>query len=261
MHWIDTHTHLYLKDFAEDRDEMMRRAFQNEVRHVLLPNIDTSSYPDMVALMKQYPSNAFGMIGLHPGSVQKDWKEQLAFFEERLLEHPWVAIGEIGMDLYWDRTFIEEQKEAFRIQIDWAKKTDLPIVIHARDAFQEIFDILDEVHSPELKGVFHCFTGGIAEVEKIKEYDFYYGIGGVATYKKAALDDVVRAIPRNRLILETDAPYLTPVPYRGKRNESSYLVLTAEKVADVLAMKLEDLSYLTTNNAKELFQKMDLTQP
>lgn len=262
MHWIDTHSHIYLDDFKEDRQEVIDRALRNEVREILLPNIDSTSYPQMTDLMTTFPTIVKGMIGLHPGSVKENWREELAFMESKLNAQSWVAIGEIGMDLYWDKTFIEEQKQAFRMQIDWAKEKQLPIVIHAREAFQEIFDILDEVCDERLSGVFHCFTGGIQEVEKIKTYpNFYYGIGGVATYKKAALDDVIREIPKDRLILETDAPYLSPVPYRGKRNESSYLVHTAEKVADVLQVQLSELAKLTTSNARELFKKLDLTQP
>lgn len=262
MHWIDTHSHLYLDDFKEDREEVMIRAERNEVKQILLPNIDSSSYQNMVDLMMAYPEVAYGMLGLHPSSVKEDWVEQLAFLEERMNQENWVAIGEIGMDLYWDKTFIEEQKNAFRIQIEWAKNLTLPIVIHAREAFHEIFEILDAVCDERLTGVFHCFTGGLNEVEKIKTYpNFYYGIGGVATYKKAAMEEVIAAIPKNRLILETDSPYLPPVPFRGKRNESSYLVHTGEKVAEVWGIKMSELADLTTNNAKELFKKLDLTQP
>jgi TatD DNase family protein len=254
MYFIDTHSHLYQPDFDEDRSEAMQRAFQNNVQQILLPNIESDTLSRVIELVDQYPNQAFGMLGLHPSSVKENWQEELQQILDAKDKAEWVAVGEIGMDLYWDKTFIEEQKRAFRKQIEWAKNWRIPIVIHAREAFPEIFEILDEVIDNRLSGVFHCFTGGKSEVEHILNYpDFYFGIGGVATYKKAALHEVIQMIPSERLILETDAPYLPPVPYRGKRNESSYLIHTAEKVADVLGLKLSELAELTTRNAQTLF--------
>ncbi|MBU2018208.1 MAG: TatD family hydrolase [Bacteroidetes bacterium] len=261
MYFIDTHSHIYQPDFDEDRTEAMQRAFQNNIQQILLPNIDCETIPRVLQLVEQFPHQAFGMLGLHPSHVKENWEEELRALLELKDRSKWVAIGEIGMDLYWDKTYIEEQKQAFRLQIQWAKDWKLPIVIHAREAFQEIFEILDEVMDERLSGVFHCFTGGKEEVEHILNYpNFYFGIGGVATYKKAALDEVIQMIPSEKLILETDAPYLSPVPFRGKRNESSYLIHTAEKVADVLNIKLSELAELTTRNAQKLFELPTFTQ-
>lgn len=255
MNWIDTHTHLYTSQFDEDRDEMIQRAFRDGVKTLLLPNIDKDSIQPMLDLVQKYPDNAAPMMGLHPGSVGTDWKEQLDLMKPYFESHKMIAVGEIGMDLYWDKTFIEEQKLAFREQINWAKELSLPIVIHARDAFDEIFEILDETIDDSLIGVFHCFTGNLEQAKKIQTYpNFYMGIGGVVTYKKAALEEVLVYVPVDKLMMETDSPYLPPVPYRGKRNESAYLVHSAQKLADILNMKLSDLAEVTSENAKKLFK-------
>jgi TatD DNase family protein len=255
MTWIDTHTHLYSDQFDEDRDEMVQRAFRDGVNTLLLPNIDKDSIQPMLDLVNKYPENCFPMMGLHPGSVGADWKEQLEMMKPYFSSHKMVAVGEIGMDLYWDKTFIEEQKEAFRIQINWAKELNLPIVIHARDAFDEIFEIVDETIDDRLRGVFHCFTGNLEQANKILTYpNFFMGIGGVVTYKKAALEEVLIHVPLEKMMLETDAPYLPPVPYRGKRNESSYLVHSAQKLADIRQIKLSELAEITSRNAKTLFK-------
>ena len=254
MDWIDTHAHLYTSEFDSDRDDIIQKAMKSGVTTMLLPNIDCTTIQPMLDLCETYPKNCFPMMGLHPGCVKEDWEEQLATMLPYFASHKMIAVGEIGMDLYWDKTFIEEQKRAFRHQIDWAKDMNLPIVIHARDAFDEIFEILDEVMDDKLFGVFHCFTGDIEQAKKIISYGkFMMGIGGVLTYKKAALNEVLQHIPLKYLILETDAPYLPPVPYRGKRNESSYLVHTAEKMADVYQIKLTELAEITSNNAKKMF--------
>ncbi len=255
MNWIDTHTHLYSEQFDADRDEMIERAFRDGVSTLLLPNIDKESIQGMLDLVTKYPKNCFPMMGLHPGSVGADWEEQLSLMKPYFETHTMVAVGEIGMDLYWDQTFIGEQKLAFREQIKWAKEMQLPIVIHARDAFEEIFEIIDDTIDDRLSGVFHCFTGTLVEANKILSYpNFYMGIGGVVTYKKAALDEVLIHVPLEKLILETDAPYLPPVPYRGKRNESAHLVHSAQKLADILNLKLSDLAEITTKNAQKLFK-------
>lgn len=254
MMLIDTHTHLFSESFNEDRTEVVERAIKAGVSLMLLPNIDIESIELMYRLVDQFPENCLPMIGLHPGSVGSNWKNDLDAIEKHISRPENVAIGEIGMDLYWDKTYIEEQKEAFRVQIGWAKKTSLPIVIHAREAFDEIFSILDELNDEHLTGVFHCFTGTVEQAQKIAEYGgFKLGIGGVVTYKKAELDLVLEKLSPNDLILETDSPYLPPVPLRGKRNESSYLLHIAEKVADIYGIKLSQLAEITTENAMNLF--------
>ncbi len=255
MHWIDTHTHLYSEQFNEDRDDMIQRAFRDGVHTLLLPNIDKSSIQPMLDLVQKYPTNCFPMMGLHPGSVGNDWEEQLALMKPYFSSHKMYAVGEIGMDLYWDKTFLEEQKLAFRQQISWAKELSLPIVIHAREAFNEIFEIIDDTIDDRLSGVFHCFTGDLEQAKKIQTYpNFFMGIGGVVTYKKAALEEVLIHVPLEKLMLETDAPYLPPVPYRGKRNESAYLVHSAQRLAEIFEMKLGELAEITNTNAKKLFK-------
>lgn len=253
MQFIDTHTHIYLKEFDEDRSEIIERAKRNGINEILLPNIDSSTTQAMFDLSEQY-AQCYPMVGLHPGSVKANWEEELTKLQLFLTKDKVVAVGEIGMDLYWDQTYIEEQRLAFRQQIQWAKDNQLPIVIHARDAFDEIFEILDDVIDDRLTGVFHCFTGTVAQAQKIMTYPgFYMGIGGVVTYKKAAMHEVLDKVPLEKLMLETDAPYLSPVPYRGKRNEPSYLVHSAEKLADIHGVTLKELAEITTKNARKLF--------
>jgi TatD DNase family protein len=252
--FIDTHTHLYSDSFSEDRTETINRAINAGIERLLLPNIDIHSINGMHALTDEFPNNCFAMMGLHPGNVKEDWKDQLKVMKNHLDTRKYIAIGEIGMDLYWDKTFIEEQKEAFRIQVGWAKEYDLPIVIHARDAFDEIFEILDELNDEKLTGVFHCFTGDSSQAEKVISYNgFKMGIGGVLTYKKAGLDKTLKGVPLEYLILETDAPYLPPTPHRGKRNESSYLLHIAEKLTDVYGVSMTEIENVTTKNAVQLF--------
>lgn len=253
--FIDTHTHLYSEQFNEDRTDMIQRAINAGVERMYLPNIDLSSIDGMHALEKQFPGNCFAMMGLHPCSVDQNWESVLAEMKKHIDQRKYAAIGEIGMDLYWDKTFVQEQKDAFRMQIEWAKELGWPIVIHARDSFPEIFEVMDETYDERLSGIFHCFTGGKEEVEHILKYDnFSFGIGGVVTYKKSELPEVLPHIPLNKLLLETDAPYLPPTPFRGKRNESSYLMHTAEKVAEILSMPLGELEKITTENALTLFK-------
>jgi TatD DNase family protein len=252
--FIDTHTHLYSAEFNDDRSEMIQRSLTNGVEKLLLPNIDIESIEGMHQLVKDYPTNCYAMMGLHPGYVKEDWEQQLAIIKDYLFKGNYIAVGEIGIDLYWDKTFIEEQKSAFSQQVNWAKELNLPIVIHAREAFQEIFDILDVLHDDRLRGIFHCFTGDADQAKKALSYKgFKLGIGGVLTYKKAELDKVLENIDLRNIVLETDSPYLPPVPYRGKRNESSYLVHIAEKLADVYQISLKEVEEITTNNTFELF--------
>jgi TatD DNase family protein len=253
---IDTHAHLYAEEFSEDLSEMMQRGNDAGLRAILLPNIDVSSIEPMEKLAAAYPQ-CIQMMGLHPTYVKENWEEELKTIEEKLFANPsqYCAVGEIGMDLYWDKSFIEEQKEVFRTQIRWAKELNLPIAIHVRKAFDELFEIMDDEWTPSLSGVFHCYTGSIEQVKKILKYEqFYFGIGGVLTYKNAGLQEVLPHIPLNRLVLETDAPYLSPVPYRGKRNESSYVVEVAGKMVDILGVSMDEVKKVTSQNAIELFQ-------
>lgn len=258
MQLIDTHAHYYASEFHADLIEGLQRCSENNISKILLPNIDIESIQPMLSLCKEFPDIFYPMLGLHPGYVKEDWKDQLAIVEENLRNNQVIAIGEIGIDLYWDKTFVEEQEKAFEIQIDWALEFDLPIVIHARESFEEIFKILDKKNCDQLSGVFHCFTGTKNEVEKIQGYgNFYFGIGGVVTYKNSHLPDVVKSIPINQIILETDSPYLPPVPYRGKRNEPSYLIHIAEKLAGIYQIGLDEVAHHTTQNAFQLFKSLN----
>lgn len=255
--YIDTHTHLFSDQFNEDRTDVVKRAIDSGITKLLLPNIDESSLKPMFDLVAQFPENCLPMVGLHPGSVGAEVEQQLTVIKEALFanRNQCVAVGEIGMDLYWDKTYINEQAFAFREQIKWAKELQLPIAIHARDAFDEIFAILDEVNDDRLTGVFHCFTGDESQANHALSYGgFKLGIGGVVTYKKSELPDVLAKIDLKHLILETDSPYLPPVPYRGKRNESSYLLHVAEKLTEIYGVSLREIEEQTTNNAKELFR-------
>ncbi|MBP6091332.1 MAG: TatD family hydrolase [Crocinitomicaceae bacterium] len=255
MYFIDTHTHLYSSEFDTDRTEVVEYAIKAGVKTLLLPNIDVASIEPMYSLCAEFPLNCFPMMGLHPGYVNENWENDLAQIKQALFEKKNYAVGEIGMDLYWDKTFIEEQKKAFHIQIEWAKELNLPIVIHAREAFDEIFEILDELNDATLRGVFHCFTGTLEQAHKIQSYGgFYLGIGGVLTYKKSELPTVLAEIPLEQLVLETDAPYLPPTPHRGKRNESQFLLHVAEKVAEVKNCSLMEVARITSENAEKLFQ-------
>lgn len=233
---------------------VVQKAIDAGVERMLLPNIDVDTIDAMHDLAKEFPNNCFSMMGLHPGSIKEDWEERLEVIKKHLFSAKYVAVGEIGMDLYWDKTFVKEQAEAFRIQVEWAKELKLPIAIHARDAFVEIFEILDELNDERLSGVFHCFTGDVEQARHALNYgDFKLGIGGVLTYKKAALDEVLKDIELKHLILETDSPYLPPVPYRGKRNESSYVLHIAERLTEIYNVPLKRIEEETTKNALELF--------
>lgn len=252
---IDTHTHLFVEAFDTDRKEIVQKAIDSGVEKLLLPNIDVDTISAMNNLVEEFPQNCFPMMGLHPSSVKEDWEEQLAVVEKELFSNKYVAVGEIGMDLYWDKTFVQQQEEAFRRQVNWAKELKIPIAIHARDAFDEIFKVLDELNDDSLTGVFHCFTGSVEQANHALSYGgFKLGIGGVLTYKKAGLDETLKSVPLEALILETDSPYLPPVPFRGKRNESAYIIHIAEKLTDVYNVSLKEIERITTQNAIELFQ-------
>ena len=252
--FIDTHTHLYSSQFDEDRDAAIQRALTAGVTKLLLPNVDLRSIEGMFALERNYPGVCFPMLGLHPCSVDLDWEKTLAELKKCLDQRAFIAIGEIGIDLYWDKTFLKEQEQAFITQINWAKELQIPIVIHARDSFPEIYAILDEHNDDRLKGVFHCFSGNENDVQKILGYGgFSFGIGGVVTYKKSTLPEAIQHIPLEKLVLETDAPYLAPTPFRGKRNESAYLPYIASKISDIFEISEQEIGRITTQNAQNLF--------
>jgi TatD DNase family protein len=252
--YTDSHTHLYLDAFEDDRDQMIQRAIESGVSRMLLPNIDSSSIGPLFALAERFPDSCFPMMGLHPTSVKENYQEELMRIEEALEHKDIIAIGETGIDLYWDKTFLKEQEEVFSTQIAWAMELDLPLVIHARDSFQEIFAVMDRAGGPNLRGVFHSFTGGQAELEQALSYNFMIGINGIVTFKNSNLAEVVSKIPLNSLLLETDAPFLAPVPYRGRRNESSYLLETAAKVAEIHNLSKEEIARITSANAELLFR-------
>lgn len=250
----DTHTHLYLNAFDDDRAGVVENAIDKGIQYMLLPNIDSSSVNGMQQLCQQFPDNCFPMMGLHPTSVKENYKEELALVEKELETGKYIAVGEIGMDLYWDKTFQKEQKEAFQQQIRLALKHELPIAIHQRDSYDEIMEALEEMDTAGLTGVFHCFTGTKEQAEKIIGMGFYLGIGGVLTFKNSKLDIAIKGIDLRHLILETDSPFLAPAPYRGKRNESAYVKLVARKLAEVKEMEINEVAEQTTLNARKLFK-------
>lgn len=250
----DTHTHLYSEQFNDDRTAMVQRAIDCGVSRLFLPNIDSSSIEGMLALQQQFPNNCFAMMGLHPTSVNENYLIELKNIETQLNQQKFCAIGEIGIDLYWDKTFLTQQQEAFKTQINWAKERNLPFVIHCRDSFNEIFEILDEMKDDNMRGIFHCFTGNLEQAKKIIAYGgFKLGIGGVVTFKNSGLEEVLKNIAITNLVLETDSPYLAPVSYRGKRNESSYIVNVAEKLSDIYQIPIEKIAEITTQNSIEVF--------
>lgn len=251
---IDTHSHLYLKQFDADRDEMLKRAQDAGIHKILLPNIDIESIAGMNAMADTYANFCYPMMGLHPCDVKADFETVLEKIHSEFDKRKYIAVGEIGVDMYWDKTTLDIQQKAFRIQVQWAKELQLPIVIHARDSFDELFALMDELHDENLTGVFHCFTGNVDQARKIMGYSgFLMGIGGVITYPKSDLGEVVKDIPMEYLVLETDSPFLPPVPYRGKRNESAYVRIVAEKLAECKGVSLEEVARITTANANKLF--------
>lgn len=249
----DTHTHLYYEADPEKLAQLMQRCLDNEVSRLFLPNVDASSVPQVFNLVKLYPENCFPMLGLHPCDVKPDFQEELNTIRQATVQGKIYAIGEIGIDLHWDKTTLPFQQDAFRQQIVWAMELDLPIVIHCREAFDEILEILSEMKNEKLRGIFHCFTGTAEQADQIIEMGFYLGIGGVLTYKNSGLDKSIAHISLNHIVLETDSPYLTPVPFRGKPNESSYLVYVAQKLADLKQVSIEEVARITTSNSKTIF--------
>ncbi len=255
MLFTDTHCHLYSEDFAADREEVTNRAFEQGVNRIFLPNVDEDSIAGMHELTVTYPTQCFAMMGLHPCSVKEDFEQVLNRMRLRFGQTPYVAVGEIGIDLYWDSTFKAQQIKAFEIQIEWAKEFALPIVIHVRNSFDEVFEVMDRLNDDRLTGIFHCFSGDLNQAKKAIDYGgFKLGIGGVVTFKKSGLDAVVSEIDLKHLVLETDSPYLAPTPYRGKRNEPSYVVNVAQKLAELHGTTLDRIATITTENSKEIFK-------
>lgn len=256
---IDTHAHLYAKAFTNDRAEMIERASAGGVKQFLLPNIDEASIAGMLELETQYPNQCFAMMGLHPCSVKENYQEDLRWVRKWLEKRDFLAIGEIGIDLYWDKTLLAEQKAAFLQQVEWALEFDRPIVIHARESLDILIDLVKSVDDVNLRGVFHCFTGDVAQAEAIMELGFYLGVGGVLTFKNGGLDKTMAKISLERVILETDAPYLAPVPYRGKRNESAYIQEVANKLALIKGLSSGKVAEITSENAQKLFNLPQLS--
>jgi TatD DNase family protein len=253
MNITDTHTHLYAEEFDIDRDEMIQRAINNGVTRFFIPAIDSNYIQKMYALESDYPENVFLMMGLHPTYVKDNYLDELQIVEQELASRKFFAIGEIGIDLYWDETHLKEQQIAFRRQIQLAKKYKLPIVIHCREAFDEIFEILESEKSEDLFGIFHCFSGTYEQALQAISYNMKLGIGGVVTFKNGKIDQFINQIDLKYLVLETDSPYLAPIPFRGKRNESSYIVNVVDKLASLFGLSSEEIALKTTENSKAIF--------
>jgi len=251
---IDAHSHIFSEEFRDDREEVLHRAFENDVRKIVLPNIDSSTVKMMLDLTDQYPQVCFPLMGLHPTSVKEDYEEELELIEYWIKKRKFYGIGEVGIDLHWDRTFINEQSDAFRRQVIMAKKYDLPLVIHTRDAFNETYKILEEEKSPELRGVFHSFDGTLEDAQKVIDLGFVIGVNGRITFRNNVMLSVIPKIDPKYILLETDAPYLAPVPFRGKRNESSYVIYVAQKLAELYHISVCELAGITTENAEKLFR-------
>ena len=253
MFLIDSHIHLYLNDFKEDREILIEQAKKQNIKKFLLPNIDLNTINDLILLCQKYPESCYPMIGLHPCSVKKNYLTVLKQLKKKIKSANFIAIGEIGIDLHWDKTFFEEQKQAFKTQIAWAKKYKIPIVIHCRDAFDEIYKILKEEADDSLRGVLHCFGGSLDQAKKIIDLNFFLGIGGVLTFKNSGLDSIIKKIPLEKIIVETDGPYLAPTPYRGKRNEPKYLSLIVEKLCEIKNIPMISLTNQLYKNTNSLF--------
>jgi TatD DNase family protein len=253
MHLIDTHTHIYSDKFDDDLAEVMERAAENGVQRLLLPNIDSSTTKRMWDVVNAYPERCFPMMGIHPCSVNESIADELKHIETELATGKYIAVGEIGIDLYWDKTFIKEQIAAFEQQMEWAKELNLPIAIHCRDSFDEIFESVEKVQDGNLRGVLHCFTGNEEQAKRTINLGLHIGLGGVLTFKNSGVAEAIKNVPMEKILLETDSPYLAPAPYRGKRNESSYTKLVADKLADVKEISLDEVAKITTVNAERLF--------
>jgi TatD DNase family protein len=249
----DTHTHLYTVEFDADRKDMMQRAKDAGVSRFFIPAIDASHTDSMMKLENEFPNDVFLMMGLHPSSVKENYLEELAHVKEWIDKKAFYAIGEIGIDLFWDKSFLVQQQTAFKTQIKWAKEKKLPIVIHCRDAFNEVFEILESEKSVDLRGIFHCFTGTLEQAKKAISYNMKLGIGGVATFKNGKINKFLNEIDIKHIVLETDAPYLAPTPFRGKRNESSYITNVLDKLVEIYGISFQEIAEITTQNSKEVF--------
>ncbi len=250
---IDTHTHLFVEEFDQDRQAVIDRAKAVGVEKFVLPNIDSQSIARLQKTVAEYPEEMLSLMGLHPTSVKENYQEELAIIKQELDTGHYYGIGEIGIDLYWDKTFIKEQQIVFQKQLQWAKAMKLPVSIHIRDAFDEVFEIVEQEKSPDLTGVFHCFTGTLEQAKRAVDLNFYLGIGGVVTFKNGKIDRFLDQIPPQHIVVETDAPWLAPVPYRGKRNEPTYIDLVVDKLAQVYQMKKEELSCVLYHNSMDIF--------
>lgn len=249
----DTHTHLYSEQFDEDRKETIERAIKAGVSRFFVPAIDSEYTQKMLELESDFPENIFLMMGLHPTHVKENVEEELALIKDWLDKRKFYAIGEIGIDLYWDKTYLEQQQYAFRTQVQWAKERKMPINIHCRDAFDEVFEILEEEKSEDLFGIFHCFTGNLEQAKQAVALNMKLGIGGVVTFKNGKIDKFLHEIPLTEIVLETDAPYLAPTPFRGKRNESSYLLNVLDKLVAIYGLSVQEIADITTQNSKDIF--------
>tara|TARA_Y100000385_G_scaffold83731_1_gene85852 strand:+ start:10837 stop:11604 length:768 start_codon:yes stop_codon:yes gene_type:complete len=254
MKLIDTHTHLFSSQFDEDRNAVVQKAIDNGVSKMLLPNISSETIEAMHQLCQDFPEHCYPMMGLHPCDVKDDYLKELEIVKAHLDKGKYVAVGEIGIDLYWDKSTLDIQKKAFRQQLIWAKEYDLPVAIHIRESFDEVFEVIEEVNDEKLRGVFHCFTGTKEQGQRAIDMGFMLGIGGVVTFKNSGLDQTLSGLPLAQLILETDSPYLAPTPHRGQRNESAFIALMAQKLADIYEMDIEEVARITTQNAKTLFK-------
>ncbi len=253
MMFVDTHSHIYSEEFSSDRNEVIANALRSGVNKIILPNIDSSTIKPMLDLADSRPNLFIPLLGLHPTSIKDDFHKELEIMEYWLNKRKFLGIGEIGIDLYWDKTFINEQTEAFRIQIGWAKKAGIPIVIHVRDSFPEVLEVIEQEKDESLRGVFHSFTGNLEQAYKVIELGFKIGVGGIVTFRNSGMDEVVQQIGLQHIVIETDSPWLAPVPYRGKRNESAYVALVADKIASLHEISREEVGRITTQNAKQLF--------
>jgi len=251
--YIDTHTHLFLTQFEEDRHKIVQKAIDIGVEKMLLANINSETISAMHQLCQDFPHNCYPMIGLHPCDVKTNYEQELDIIKFHLDKGNYIAIGEIGIDLYWDKNTLRNQKKAFRKQLIWAKEYNLPVAIHIRESFDEVFEVIEEVNENKLKGVFHCFTGTKEQGQKAIDMGFMLGIGGVVTFKNSGLDEVLKNLPLENILLETDSPYLAPTPHRGQRNESSYIPLIAKRLADIYNVSIKEVAKTTTKNAKILF--------
>jgi len=250
---IDTHAHLYLEEFEKDRIDVIKHAIASNVKKIILPNIDSTTIDKLLETTKIFPNNLYPLIGLHPTSVEEDYENEIKIIEENLQNHKFYGIGEIGLDFYWDTTFKDEQIKAFEIQLQIAERNKLPAIIHTRDSFYDTLKIVKQQKTENLTGIFHCFTGAIEQAHEIINLGFYLGIGGIVTFKNSNLDEVIRQIDLKHIVLETDSPYLSPVPKRGKRNESSYINYIAKKIAEIKNISIAELAEITSQNAITLF--------